>query len=1136
MERNLTVLHMSDLQMGRNNRFKTDEELEHFLNATVDDVRDVSSQHGLQIDVVLCTGDLAEWALPSEFSVSFDFLKRLANHIGVSRDRVVVVPGNHDVNRKLCEHARQQSEMENRPFKAPYFEKMQYFKTAYEDFYDSRAYSSGLWDIHVFEELGVLVIALGSCYAESELDTDHYGDLGPTQLTQAIEAAKARDPNRRLLWMATLHHSLERVGLDDESRLRDADVLVATCQGNGIRLLFHGHQHLAGSQLMGSPSSPPLYVFASGSSSLVGDAMPEVLNHYSVAVVTPDTFTRYHRQFNVRLPSPHGRRGTWSADTSLAPDGVEHVGLSPRLDDNAQSPTGSLLDLTSLRLRCADATRREIATAAGSKYIPSLYVRRKVEAVLHGGLLSEDGFADLLNRSREGVYARAATRIAENEDSLKTKRRLLSETREKTVQERRADHEYRDELKAEVARLEGVVAKDLAAEGITSRILELKEELRGRGVDRKGLKDDVARLERETQQLRSLRDEVDADFDSVLEGGRPFDGERRPMIGLLYEKLARLTSLTKDDGPLEGVKYYAAPASAIVDRAGGGKTNLLCHTALGLAERQPVLFISGRTPLGDEAALVRFVARAMGWNEIVPVESFLHEVDEVLAGGGTRLIIFVDGINETRDISQMNKALESALNLFAGLRFQTIITCRDIYWSFFKDAPWTRHVVLHEGGQLYEFTEQEQQYAIEQYLKHFRIEVELGETAMDRCRHPLLLRFFCEAYTLPHDKVHAMGKVDEIRLKPLFDDYWENKVPKGRDSGASSAPSAEHSLFELTTAMLETSTAYVAKSDFESITGNAPGADRSSVYLALLDEDIVIEELPEDAHNRRVAFVYEEFMEYAAARALFMRDCDSVGQHISLLDKKSATFVNALGIAEYLCAFYLDAERWGDAFEITAHMVHHGGAWDAVVANVFQKNERALEMLEAVGSKRSEPVLKSVDALLNSLARTSRPSAIEVCALLGLQTLLPNVLTLGDLRRGRMPVLPRRASSPLESNPAVARRILRTLGQTMLDLATSGVQREVWRRVASGKCESEYDRRDVVRALWNRLGGSPRRSLLLAYAANGLFDRSLVVQKAAALVSLNSTNGVGLEVRKELLERATDPDLKDLLVRRSVWA
>jgi len=49
------------------------------------------------------SGDLAEWARKSEFEDALEFLVKLSDHLKLPRRRFVIVPGNHDINRSLCE-------------------------------------------------------------------------------------------------------------------------------------------------------------------------------------------------------------------------------------------------------------------------------------------------------------------------------------------------------------------------------------------------------------------------------------------------------------------------------------------------------------------------------------------------------------------------------------------------------------------------------------------------------------------------------------------------------------------------------------------------------------------------------------------------------------------------------------------------------------------------------------------------------------------------------------------------------------------------------------------------------------------------------------------------------------------------
>ena len=111
--------------------------------------------------------------------------------------------------------------------------------------------------------------------------------------------------------------------------------------------------------------------------------------------------------------------------------------------------------------------------------------------------------------------------------------------------------------------------------------------------------------------------------------------------------------------------------------------------------------------------------------------------------------------------------------------------------------------------------------------------------------------------------------------------------------------------------MFDTRKTEVTTGQFQRVTGVSDLKSPSSVYLTLLGEDIIIEETPTDRPDqRRISFVYEEFMEYVLAQGALPRAvrpgrgrADSV---FAQLDGAVSAFVNALGVGEYLVAFCLD--------------------------------------------------------------------------------------------------------------------------------------------------------------------------------------------------------------------------------------
>ena len=127
--RSVTVLHVSDTQFGKEHRFGEEgltpgDRRHSFLAArTLKDVRHLEDEHGLRPDLVVASGDLAEWGLPKEFKQVKEFLEELTDGLGLSRDRVVMVPGNHDVSRRKCQRYFEECEDNDTEPIPPYWPK-----------------------------------------------------------------------------------------------------------------------------------------------------------------------------------------------------------------------------------------------------------------------------------------------------------------------------------------------------------------------------------------------------------------------------------------------------------------------------------------------------------------------------------------------------------------------------------------------------------------------------------------------------------------------------------------------------------------------------------------------------------------------------------------------------------------------------------------------------------------------------------------------------------------------------------------------------------------------------------------------------------------------------------------------------
>ena len=142
----LTILHVSDPQFGQHHFFggngltAADRDEGTLFRRLHADLSGVANQYGLRPDLMVVTGDLAEWGLRSEFEQVAQFLGALSEAAEIPREHVAIVPGNHDVNRKACAAYFAEQESDEREPAKPYWPKWRHFAAAFDDFYASNTW------------------------------------------------------------------------------------------------------------------------------------------------------------------------------------------------------------------------------------------------------------------------------------------------------------------------------------------------------------------------------------------------------------------------------------------------------------------------------------------------------------------------------------------------------------------------------------------------------------------------------------------------------------------------------------------------------------------------------------------------------------------------------------------------------------------------------------------------------------------------------------------------------------------------------------------------------------------------------------------------------------------------------------
>src|SRR5215472_11422943 len=176
----VTILHVSDTQFGRYHRFDPSDSLAGHL------IRDVAKLQEIgvpAIDLIVLSGDIAERGKRAEYDEARRFIDDLCHALDLGYERVVAVPGNHDVSWDLSESYFAECRDEDMDPRPPYAKKWRHYQSFMTALHGPAAFAEEQpYQLHRFDDLHLAIAAINSTIRESHRAEDHYGWCGRDQL------------------------------------------------------------------------------------------------------------------------------------------------------------------------------------------------------------------------------------------------------------------------------------------------------------------------------------------------------------------------------------------------------------------------------------------------------------------------------------------------------------------------------------------------------------------------------------------------------------------------------------------------------------------------------------------------------------------------------------------------------------------------------------------------------------------------------------------------------------------------------------------------------------------------------------------------------------------------------------------
>jgi predicted phosphodiesterase len=99
----MLILHLSDIHFNNSDINKPYDQNMGLRGDTINDIKMMRGTIGKNVDVILISGDIAYRGEDTEYEYAWKWLtETLCPATGCDKERIIVIPGNHDVNRKAA--------------------------------------------------------------------------------------------------------------------------------------------------------------------------------------------------------------------------------------------------------------------------------------------------------------------------------------------------------------------------------------------------------------------------------------------------------------------------------------------------------------------------------------------------------------------------------------------------------------------------------------------------------------------------------------------------------------------------------------------------------------------------------------------------------------------------------------------------------------------------------------------------------------------------------------------------------------------------------------------------------------------------------------------------------------------------
>ena len=208
----------------------------------------LEQKNNIKIKYLIITGDVVDTAKKNEYKEIANILQRLCTTLKIEKKNVLMLPGNHDINRSKLENYCDEEGIDVNKAATLFEVKLQNFIQFYKDFFQTEEFdvNKAILKTILVEEIDVVIAGLNSLVKESHLKKDHVGFVNIEKLKEELEEISKE--SKKNIYVAT-HHSFTHTGNRELATLENAEVVKETLGLLGINTFIYGHHHTSESKL-----------------------------------------------------------------------------------------------------------------------------------------------------------------------------------------------------------------------------------------------------------------------------------------------------------------------------------------------------------------------------------------------------------------------------------------------------------------------------------------------------------------------------------------------------------------------------------------------------------------------------------------------------------------------------------------------------------------------------------------------------------------------------------------------------------------------------------------------------------------------------------------------------------------------